>query len=115
MFAVSRESGDVFPLLVVYFLSDIISHLYPHRLCQCSSRSVCVFLLATYTDGQPTDNAHWFCKWLEEASTDFRYGKTYLRGLRYAVFGLGHSAYVGHYNTVRTDASFFTFFPPQIR
>ncbi|KAG7257928.1 hypothetical protein CRUP_006644 [Coryphaenoides rupestris] len=67
---------------------------------ECSNRSVCTFLLATYTDGQPTENAHWFCKWLEEASTDFRYGKTYLRGLRYAVFGLGHSAYVGHYNTV---------------
>nr|XP_020461299.1 S-adenosyl-L-methionine-dependent tRNA 4-demethylwyosine synthase isoform X1 [Monopterus albus] len=67
---------------------------------ECSSKSVCVFLVATYTDGQPTENAEWFCKWLEEASTDFRYGKTYLKGLRYAVFGLGNSVYVGHYNTV---------------
>ncbi|XP_076591832.1 S-adenosyl-L-methionine-dependent tRNA 4-demethylwyosine synthase TYW1 [Chaetodon auriga] len=67
---------------------------------ECTSRSVCVFLVATYTDGQPTENAEWFCKWLEEASTDFRYGKTYLKGLRYAVFGLGNSVYVGHYNTV---------------
>lgn len=60
-----------------------------------------MFLVATYTDGQPTESAEWFCKWLEEASTDFRYGKTYLKGLRYAVFGLGNSVYVGHYNTVR--------------
>ncbi|KAM8854365.1 S-adenosyl-L-methionine-dependent tRNA 4-demethylwyosine synthase TYW1 isoform 2-T2 [Synchiropus picturatus] len=67
---------------------------------ECASRSVCVFLVATYTDGEPTENAEWFCKWLEEASTDFRYGKTYLKGLRYAVFGLGNSVYVGHYNTV---------------
>uniref|UniRef100_A0AAQ5XYU8 S-adenosyl-L-methionine-dependent tRNA 4-demethylwyosine synthase TYW1 n=1 Tax=Amphiprion ocellaris TaxID=80972 RepID=A0AAQ5XYU8_AMPOC len=67
---------------------------------ECVSKSVCVFLVATYTDGQPTENAEWFCKWLEEASTDFRYGKTYLKGLRYAVFGLGNSVYVGHYNTV---------------
>nr|XP_057936807.1 S-adenosyl-L-methionine-dependent tRNA 4-demethylwyosine synthase TYW1 isoform X2 [Doryrhamphus excisus] len=67
---------------------------------ECTSKSVCVFLVATYTDGQPTDNAEWFCKWLEEASMDFRYGKTYLKGLRYAVFGLGNSVYVGHYNTV---------------
>ncbi|XP_042343251.1 S-adenosyl-L-methionine-dependent tRNA 4-demethylwyosine synthase TYW1 [Plectropomus leopardus] len=67
---------------------------------ECTNKSVCVFLVATYTDGQPTENAEWFCKWLEEASTDFRYGKTYLRGLRYAVFGLGNSVYVGHYNTV---------------
>lgn len=67
---------------------------------ECISKSVCVFLVATYTDGQPTENAEWFCKWLEEASTDFRYGKTYLKGLRYAVFGLGNSVYAGHYNTV---------------
>ncbi|RVE65149.1 hypothetical protein OJAV_G00133620 [Oryzias javanicus] len=67
---------------------------------ECVSGSVCVFLVATYTDGQPTESAEWFCKWLEEASTDFRYGKTYLKGLRYAVFGLGNSVYVGHYNTV---------------
>uniref|UniRef100_A0A673C1V0 S-adenosyl-L-methionine-dependent tRNA 4-demethylwyosine synthase TYW1 n=1 Tax=Sphaeramia orbicularis TaxID=375764 RepID=A0A673C1V0_9TELE len=67
---------------------------------KCTSRSVCVFIVATYTDGQPTENAEWFCKWLEEASTDFRYGNTYLKGLRYAVFGLGNSVYVGHYNTV---------------
>lgn len=60
-----------------------------------------MFLVATYTDGQPTENAEWFCKWLEEASTDFRYGKTFLKGLRYAVFGLGNSVYAGHYNTVR--------------
>lgn len=59
-----------------------------------------MFLLATYTDGKPTENAEWFSKWLEEASTDFRYGKTYLKGLRYAVFGLGHSAYEDHFNTV---------------
>uniref|UniRef100_A0A8C6NSI5 S-adenosyl-L-methionine-dependent tRNA 4-demethylwyosine synthase TYW1 n=1 Tax=Nothobranchius furzeri TaxID=105023 RepID=A0A8C6NSI5_NOTFU len=67
---------------------------------ECVGRSVCVFLVATYTDGRPTENAEWFCKWLEEASTDFRYGKSYLKGLRYAVFGLGNSVYVGHYNTV---------------
>ncbi|KAL7848609.1 hypothetical protein SRHO_G00202320 [Serrasalmus rhombeus] len=67
---------------------------------ECTSKMICVFLVATYTDGKPTENAEWFCKWLEEASTDFRYGKTYLKGMRYAVFGLGNSEYVGHYNTV---------------
>uniref|UniRef100_A0A8C7D0J6 tRNA 4-demethylwyosine synthase (AdoMet-dependent) n=1 Tax=Oncorhynchus kisutch TaxID=8019 RepID=A0A8C7D0J6_ONCKI len=69
-----------------------------HLSLQCSNKSVCVFLLATYTDGQPTENAEWFCKWLEEASTDFRYGKTYLKGLRCAMFGLGNSVYGSHYN-----------------
>ncbi|NWZ53874.1 TYW1 synthase, partial [Haliaeetus albicilla] len=67
---------------------------------ETTSRNICVFLVATYTDGQPTESAAWFCKWLEEAVNDFRFGKTYLKGLRYAVFGLGNSVYVDHYNTV---------------
>lgn len=67
---------------------------------QTSSRNICVFLVATYTEGQPPESAAWFCKWLEEAANDFRVGKSFLQGLRYAVFGLGNSAYVDHYNTV---------------
>ncbi|NXK08641.1 TYW1 synthase, partial [Herpetotheres cachinnans] len=67
---------------------------------ETTSRNICVFLVATYTDGQPTESAAWFCKWLEEAANDFRFGKTYLKGLRYAVFGLGNSVYVDHYNAV---------------
>ncbi|XP_061214126.1 S-adenosyl-L-methionine-dependent tRNA 4-demethylwyosine synthase TYW1-like isoform X1 [Neopsephotus bourkii] len=67
---------------------------------ETSSRNICVFLVATYTDGQPTESAAWFCRWLEEAANDFRFGKAYLKGLRYAVFGLGNSVYVDHYNTV---------------
>ncbi|XP_069768163.1 S-adenosyl-L-methionine-dependent tRNA 4-demethylwyosine synthase TYW1 isoform X3 [Narcine bancroftii] len=67
---------------------------------EISKKTLCIFMVSTYTDGQPTESAAWFCKWLEEATHDFRYGKTYLRGLRYAVFGLGNSVYVNHYNTV---------------
>ncbi|XP_030328247.1 S-adenosyl-L-methionine-dependent tRNA 4-demethylwyosine synthase TYW1-like isoform X3 [Strigops habroptila] len=66
---------------------------------ETTSRNICVFLVATYTDGQPTESAAWFCRWLEEAANDFRFEKTYLKGLRYAVFGLGNSVYVDHYNT----------------
>ncbi|NWX67891.1 TYW1 synthase, partial [Alca torda] len=66
---------------------------------ETTSRNICVFLVATYTDGQPPESAAWFCKWLGEAANDFRFGKTYLKGLRYAVFGLGNSVYVDHYNT----------------
>lgn len=67
---------------------------------EISNKTLCLFMISTYTDGQPTESAAWFCKWLEEATHDFRYGKTYLRGLRYAVFGLGNSVYINHYNTV---------------
>uniref|UniRef100_A0A8P0T890 S-adenosyl-L-methionine-dependent tRNA 4-demethylwyosine synthase TYW1 n=2 Tax=Canis lupus familiaris TaxID=9615 RepID=A0A8P0T890_CANLF len=65
-----------------------------------TSKNVCAFVVATYTDGQPTESAVWFCKWLEEASSDFRFGKTYLKGMRYAVFGLGNSVYASHFNKV---------------
>ncbi|KAM8991244.1 S-adenosyl-L-methionine-dependent tRNA 4-demethylwyosine synthase TYW1-like isoform 2-T2 [Ara ararauna] len=67
---------------------------------ETTSGNICVFLVATYTDGQPTESAAWFCRWLEEAANDFCFGKAYLKGLRCAVFGLGNSAYVDHYNTV---------------
>ncbi|KAG8451799.1 hypothetical protein GDO86_003844 [Hymenochirus boettgeri] len=67
---------------------------------ETTSKNICVFLVSTYTDGQPPESAKWFCKWLEEASNDFRFGKTYLKGMRYAVFGLGNSVYSNHYNTV---------------
>ncbi|XP_015450120.1 S-adenosyl-L-methionine-dependent tRNA 4-demethylwyosine synthase isoform X1 [Pteropus alecto] len=71
-----------------------------HLVEEVTSKSICVFLVATYTDGRPTESAEWFCQWLKEASTDFRFGKTYLKGMRYAVFGLGNSAYVRHFNKV---------------
>ncbi|WAR02429.1 TYW1-like protein [Mya arenaria] len=62
--------------------------------------TVCVFIVSTYTDGTPPESAAWFCKWLEEASTDFRMEKTLLRNMQYCVFGLGNSLYSDHYNTV---------------
>ncbi|NXP52496.1 TYW1 synthase, partial [Heliornis fulica] len=71
-----------------------------HLVEETSGRNICVFLVSTYTDGQPSESAAWFCKWLEEAAHDFRFGQMYLKGLRYAVFGLGNSVYVDHYNTV---------------
>uniref|UniRef100_A0A8C6HSJ1 S-adenosyl-L-methionine-dependent tRNA 4-demethylwyosine synthase TYW1 n=1 Tax=Mus spicilegus TaxID=10103 RepID=A0A8C6HSJ1_MUSSI len=70
---------------------------------EITSKTVCAFLVATYTDGRPTESAEWFCKWLEESANDFRFGKTYLKGLRYAVFGLGDSAYRSHFNKVSTN------------
>ncbi|XP_051933449.1 S-adenosyl-L-methionine-dependent tRNA 4-demethylwyosine synthase TYW1 isoform X2 [Hippocampus zosterae] len=94
-------SADVRSLDLATEVIDMKDYDPDDRLAdECNSNCVSVFLVSTYTDGQPTDNAEWFCKWLEEASTDFRYGRTYLKGLRYAVFGLGNSLYAAHYNTV---------------
>lgn len=54
--------------------------------------SLAVFCLATYGEGDPTDNAMEFYEWLQNGDTDFT-------GLNYAVFGLGNKTYE-HYNDV---------------
>lgn len=53
--------------------------------------SLAVFCLATYGEGDPTDNAMDFVEWLKNEPD--------LVGLNYAVFGLGNKTYE-HYNSV---------------
>ncbi|KAJ1920260.1 Fe-S oxidoreductase [Tieghemiomyces parasiticus] len=55
-----------------------------------AEKSVCAFLIATYNVENPTD---WFLKWLEDIRYDFRMAHDCLAHLRFAVFGLGDSAY----------------------
>ena len=45
-----------------------------------------IFCLATYGEGDPTDNAQEFFDWLQGGGTD-------LSGLKFAVFGLGNKTY----------------------
>uniref|UniRef100_A0A1A9WZ84 NADPH--cytochrome P450 reductase n=1 Tax=Glossina brevipalpis TaxID=37001 RepID=A0A1A9WZ84_9MUSC len=54
--------------------------------------SLAVFCLATYGEGDPTDNAMEFYEWITNGDAD-------LTGLNYAVFGLGNKTYE-HYNKV---------------
>ena len=70
---------------------------YPRS--QCSGQTVCVFLLSTYTDGQPPDSAVWFTRWVTDTASDFRVDKSLLNSVHYAVFSLGNSLYTQHYNT----------------
>ena len=69
-------------------------------LLQVETKSICVFIISTYIDGTPPDKAKWFCKYLKEASDDFRVQKSLLNGLQYTVFGLGNSVYEDNYNKV---------------
>ncbi|KAL1875486.1 hypothetical protein VTK73DRAFT_10036 [Phialemonium thermophilum] len=56
---------------------------------------VAIFLLSTYGEGDPSDNATSFWEWLhQEVSTAVR-----LNGLKYVAFGLGNSNYK-YYNRV---------------
>lgn len=54
--------------------------------------SLAIFCVATYGEGDPTDNAQEFYQWLQAGESD-------LSGLNYAVFGLGNKTYE-HYNSM---------------
>ncbi|XP_014294444.1 NADPH--cytochrome P450 reductase isoform X1 [Halyomorpha halys] len=54
--------------------------------------SLAVFCMATYGEGDPTDNAMEFVEWLQNGEAD-------LTGLNYTIFGLGNKTYE-HYNEV---------------
>lgn len=52
--------------------------------------TLAVFMMATYGEGDPTDNAQELFEWLKNGGDD-------LQGLNFAVFGLGNKTYE-HYN-----------------
>ncbi|GIY84204.1 s-adenosyl-L-methionine-dependent tRNA 4-demethylwyosine synthase TYW1 [Caerostris darwini] len=70
---------------------------------KATEEKLCIFLVSTYVDGLPPDDCTWFCKWLKEASCDFRVSCTTLKGLKYAVFGLGNSSYGENFNKVAVE------------
>ncbi|XP_057364640.1 S-adenosyl-L-methionine-dependent tRNA 4-demethylwyosine synthase TYW1-like [Daphnia carinata] len=59
-----------------------------------------IFIVSTYAEGSPPDDAQWFYKWLEDSAFDFRVPKTLLADVRFSVFGLGNSLYSENYNVI---------------
>lgn len=57
------------------------------------------FVMATYGEGEPTDNAVTLMQNLQEDSFEFSKGERRLDGLKYVIFGLGNKTYE-HYNLI---------------
>ncbi|GFT12226.1 s-adenosyl-L-methionine-dependent tRNA 4-demethylwyosine synthase TYW1 [Nephila pilipes] len=74
-----------------------------YLILQATEEKLCIFIVSTYIDGLPPDDCKWFCKWLKEASCDFRLSCKALKGLKYSVFGLGNSNYENNFNKVATE------------
>ncbi|MXQ82680.1 hypothetical protein E5288_WYG009672 [Bos mutus] len=55
-------------------------------------KALAIFCMATYGEGDPTDNAQDFYDWLQETDVD-------LSGVKYAVFALGNKTYE-HFNAM---------------
>nr|CAL69899.1 putative cytochrome P450 oxidoreductase [Pleurotus sapidus] len=60
------------------------------------------FVMATYGEGEPTDNAVTLMQNLEDESFEFSNGEHKLEGLKYVAFSLGNKTYE-HYNKIGRD------------
>lgn len=58
-----------------------------------------IFVMATYGEGEPTDNAVQLLQNVTEADFAFSNGEHKLEGIRYVMFGLGNRTYE-HYNEI---------------
>ncbi|KAF8895295.1 putative cytochrome P450 oxidoreductase [Infundibulicybe gibba] len=69
------------------------------NLDQLPENCAAFFVMATYGEGEPTDNAVQLTQNLQDESFEFTNGSHKLDGLKYVVFGLGNRTYE-HYNLI---------------
>lgn len=69
------------------------------KLDQLPSTSAVFFVVATYGEGEPTDNAQSFMDFIMDEGVEFSSGGGSLENLNYVVFGLGNKTYA-YYNEV---------------
>ncbi|TKY86501.1 hypothetical protein EX895_004650 [Sporisorium graminicola] len=69
------------------------------KLDQMPEDTVAVFVMATYGEGEPTDNAVGLMEFIEAETPEFSNGSERLENLNYVIFGLGNRTYE-HFNAV---------------
>ncbi|KAF2309975.1 hypothetical protein GH714_006026 [Hevea brasiliensis] len=70
-----------------------------------SKETVVIIIASTWEDGKPPSNASFFANWLADSADDFRVGSLLLSKCKFAVFGVGSTAYGGTFNAVAKDFS----------
>jgi sulfite reductase alpha subunit-like flavoprotein len=60
--------------------------------------SLVLFVISTHTEGSAPLNGQLMCKWLADASKDFRVSKTHFGQMNYSIFGLGDTNYEEQFN-----------------
>jgi tRNA wybutosine-synthesizing protein 1 len=74
-----------------------------------NAQSLYIFILPTYTDGEPTSDAQVFYNTINEWKYDFRVDRDALQHIGYAVFGLGDSAFGENFNKVAKNIDLWLF------
>ena len=81
---------DILIILVIGFATKVVD-LEDFSADTLQKEKFSIFITATYGEGEPTDNARSFHKWLKKTSRGD--DKKLLAGLSYCVFGLGNRQY----------------------
>lgn len=92
---IAKEASQKYGLKTM--TADIENYDF-ENLDKFPSDKVAVFVMATYGEGEPTDNAVQFYEFLTGDDVEFSDGSN-LENLKYVIFGLGNSTYE-HYNFI---------------
>ncbi|CAG2103548.1 unnamed protein product [Medioppia subpectinata] len=68
-----------------------------------NNNAIIIIVMSTYSSGSPPSDGKWFCQWLQDFSNDFRVDKSSLKGLSFAIFGVGDKAYGQHFCRISQD------------
>lgn len=94
----SKEGHSRFGLNTVIASLDDYDY---DNLNELPSNILSIFVMATFGEGEPTDNAEDFYKFITDENLSFNNGGSSLSNLKFVSFGLGNSTYE-HFNAVST-------------